>query len=499
MVAIPVRHAAAEPPIGESAGSFSGRHPVSPSTVKGAPEILHPAPEQFVASGAADLYKSRPMSLAPSTSEGTPAPQQSLKDITPSQWKSGIAAWLGWLFDGLDLHLYTLVATAFVAILLGYSGTLDGAASEDVRTKAGWIQAAFLIGWALGGTFFGRLGDLIGRSRALSLTILTYAVFTGLSFFAAEWWHLLIFRFLAALGIGGEWAVGSTLLSETWPKGWRKTMAAVLQTAVNLGILIACLAGYLMKSLPPNWIFLVGVLPAFIVFWIRKNVPEPETWQGAKATARAKPPMMDLFRGNLLKITVPAVIVCAFSLTAWWAFLFWQSQVMRSLAAAAQLPPDAVNSFVARSFATLIAVSIPGNFFAGWLASRLGYRRAIALMFGGFVITVIATFGPEHPIEAMAFFWLPAVGFWSGAYGLFTMFLPPLFPSLLRTTGAGFCYNIGRFAAAAGTVYAQQITGGGDFRRTLLWAAVLWVPAIIAVFFLPEPEDESLPSAEASV
>ena len=343
------------------------------------------------------------------------------------------------------------------------------------------------------GTFFGRLGDLIGRSRALSLTILTYAVFTGLSFFATEWWHLMIFRFLAALGIGGEWAVGSTLLSETWPKAWRKWLAAVLQTAVNIGILLACLAGFLMKDLPPNYIFLVGVLPALIVFWIRKHVPEPEAWEGAQSGVQVKPGMMDLFRGSLVRITVPAVIVCAFSLTAWWAFLFWQSQYMRALAAAAQWSAPDVNSFVARSFGVLILVSVPGNFFAGWLATRLGYRRAIALMFGGFVVTVIATFGWPHPLEAMGFFWLPAVGFWSGVYGLFTMYLPPLFPSLLRTTGAGFCYNIGRFAAAAGTVFAVQITGGGDFRRTLLWAAVLWIPAIIAIFFLPEPEDESIP------
>ena len=431
------------------------------------------------------------MSVSPRILGGGSVPQTRLRDLTSGQWKSGIAAWLGWFFDGLDLHLYTLVATAFVALLLGYSGRLEGAAAMEVQQKAAWIQAAFLVGWALGGTFFGRLGDVIGRSRALSLTILTYAVCTGLSFLATEWWHLLIFRFLAALGIGGEWAVGSTLLSETWPKGWRKWMAAVLQTAVNLGILVACLAGYLMKSLPPNWIFLVGVLPAVIVYWIRKHVPEPEDWQGAQAGGAPRPGMGELFRGRLAGITYPAVILCAFSLTAWWAFLFWQSQLMRSMAAAAQWMAGDVNSFVARSFGVLILVSIPGNFFAGWLATRVGYRRAMALMFGGFMVAVVAAFGWEHPIEWLGFFWMPLVGFWSGVYGLFTMYLPPLFPSLLRTTGAGFCYNIGRFAAAAGTIFAQQITQGGDYRRTLLWTAVLWVPAVVALRFLPEPEEDS--------
>src|SRR5712691_1873132 len=149
-----------------------------------------------------------------------------LRDLSPAQWKSGVAAWLGWLFDGLDMHIYTLVAAPFVMELLGAVSPAD----PMVREKSSWIQAAFLVGWALGGGFFGRLGDRLGRARALSLTILTYAMFTGLSFTAHAWWQLLIFRFVAALGIGGEWAVGSSLLSETWPKRWRPWIAAVLQT-----------------------------------------------------------------------------------------------------------------------------------------------------------------------------------------------------------------------------------------------------------------------------
>ena len=136
-----------------------------------------------------------------------------LGDLSATQWRSGIAAWLGWLFDGLDMHLYTLVATPFVAQLLA----VDAERRRRSAIYGSLIQAAFLVGWALGGGLFGRLGDRLGRARALMLTILTYACFTGLSFFAQTWWQLLICRFLAALGIGGEWAVGAALLSETWP------------------------------------------------------------------------------------------------------------------------------------------------------------------------------------------------------------------------------------------------------------------------------------------
>src|SRR5262249_9496185 len=161
-------------------------------------------------------------------------------------------------FDGLELHLYTLVALPFVAELLGGLPTTH----PDVGRYSSIIQGAFLLGWALGGGFFGRIGDRLGRARALSLTVLTYAMFTGLSVFAHAWWQLMIFRFLAALGVGGEWAVGASLLSETWPKKWRPWIAGVLQSGVNIGILIAVLANVIMAKSPPRYLFLVGVLPA---------------------------------------------------------------------------------------------------------------------------------------------------------------------------------------------------------------------------------------------
>src|SRR6188768_3967390 len=144
------------------------------------------------------------METPPPASSSPPAQEvTSLRDLSPQQRKSGLAAWLGWLFDGLDMHLYVLVAAPFVTELIAAPSAKDPA----VGFYSSWIQAAFLVGWALGGGFFGRIADRLGRSRALMLTILTYALFTGLSYFADAWWHLLIFRFVAALGIGGEWAV----------------------------------------------------------------------------------------------------------------------------------------------------------------------------------------------------------------------------------------------------------------------------------------------------
>jgi len=250
-----------------------------------------------------------------------------LSDLSAAQWKSGIAAWLGWLFDGLDMHLYTLIAMPFVAQLLHVEP-----ADKSVGFYSSWIQAAFMAGWALGGGLFGRLGDRLGRSRALVLTILTYAIFTGAGYLAQTWWHLLIFRFLAALGIGGEWAVGAALLAETWPRGWRYALAAVLQSAVNIGILLAGVTSYAMSGLPPRYVFLAGLLPALLVLWIRRAVPETGDWHTAKASARgAEPRLLDLLRGRTLRITLLTTAVCACSLTAHWAFMFWSAQHVRQL------------------------------------------------------------------------------------------------------------------------------------------------------------------------
>lgn len=412
----------------------------------------------------------------------------SLRDISPRQWKSGIAAWLGWLFDGLDMHLYTLVAASFVAMLVSVP-----VGDPTAKTYSAWIQAAFLVGWALGGGFFGRIGDKLGRSKALSLTILTYALFTGLSFFVQTWWQLLICRFIAALGIGGEWAVGSSLLSETWPKKWRPWIAAVLQTGVNIGVLIACLTVLGLAEVEgyqERWVFLVGVLPALMVFWIRRHVPEPEEWKAAKTTTGEKEPgLADLFKGILLRRTLLVIGICSLSLSGWWAFMFWHMQHLQTLPEVASWSRPEKQQLASSVFFAVIAVSSLGNFFAAFVAKRLGYRRSIALMCVGFFAAIFGSYVVERTYKEL-FFWLPMVGFFSGVFGLFTMYLPPLFPTLLRTTGAGFCYNIGRIAAAVGTVFFGLYSNVTDLRQALLVVAFLFIPAAMVAMFLPDLSPE---------
>ncbi len=405
-------------------------------------------------------------------------------DLSSQQKKSGLAAWLGWMFDGLDMHLYTLVATPFVAILLG---NIDRTARE-VGEKGAYINAAFLVGWALGGAFFGRLGDRLGRSRALCLTILCYACFTGMSVFAQTWWHLLIFRFLSALGIGGEWAVGASLLSETWPRKWRPWIAAALQSAVNIGVLVACGAAWFFRDTHPRWVFLVGVVPALLVLWIRRAVPEPEEWHAARAQAKELPGITDLFGPAVRDVTVKVLVICGLSLTAHWTLMYWQQKYIRDLPEIRGLSAAGQNDAAMQALFVLMAFSVIGNFLAGWLAQRYGYRRSIAGLCATYGVIMLATFAQTLGYRS-ALGWFALIGVCQGVFGLFTMCLPPLFPTLLRTTGAGFCYNFGRIVAAAGTVFFGIFTKVGDVRHALWSAAWLFPAAAVAALWLPEPKD----------
>jgi MFS family permease len=333
----------------------------------------------------------------------------------------------------------------------------------------------------------------------LMLTILTYAIFTGLSSIAQTWWHLLVFRFLAALGIGGEWAVGAALLAETWPRQWRPWIAAVLQTAVNVGIVLAMAAVWILAELKfgHRAVFLIGILPALMVVWIRRAVPEPEEWQAAKARAGNEVPrIVDLFRGPLRRTTLLVIAVCSFSLSAHWAFLFWYPQHFRTLPGIAELSDSQKTQWTSLALMVFVGIGITGNFLAAAVARRLGYRRAIALGCALYFLTVAGVYA-WLPSWQVLMFWFGAIGMCQGLFGLFTMYLPSLFPTLLRTTGAGFCYNIGRIAAAFATVLFGVLAPLGDFRLAIVYASFLLVPAAALALLLPEPGDCDEPGNSA--
>lgn len=409
-----------------------------------------------------------------------------LRDLSAAQWKAGLAAWMGLAFDGMEAHLYILVATPFVAELIGAASPAD----PDIGRTSAYIQAAFLVGWAAGGVLFGRVGDRLGRSRTLSLTILVYAACTGLSALSRTWWHLLILRFLAALGIGGEWAAGAALIAETWPRRWRSWTSPALMTAYECGMLLATLAVYALPA-NPRAAFVVGVLPALLVFWLRRALPEPAEWHAARAEARrARLGLVDLFRPPLRRATVLTLLLCSLALTISWLGQFWFVQYLRTLPDLLTWSPAEKGRYVSSASTLGIMAAIPGNFFAAWMAHRLGYRKALALMFLGGLLASVATFGvPRGHSEIL--YWFPWISFFAGGlFGVLPLYIPPLFPTLLRTTGAGFSYNVGRVAAAAGTVIFGLYAPVSDYRLALLASSVLYVPAILMALVVPESSAE---------
>jgi MFS family permease len=289
--------------------------------------------------------------------------------------------------------------------------------------------------------------------------------------------------------VGGEWAVGASLIAETWPRRWRPWVAAVLQSGVNVGILLAGFANFVLAAAPPRCLFLVGVLPALLVFWIRRSVPEPDEWREARQDVhRQEPAVRDLFHGGIRRITLCVIGVCAVSLTAHWAFMFWHQQHLRNLPDLIDWTPERKNRLATLAMYLVIGSSMAGNFFAAWLSRRLGYRATLGWMFAAYFLALSGAYGVPRGHVALLW-WFPLIGFWQGGFALFTMYLPPLFPTLLRTTGAGFCYNIGRVTAAFGTVWFGSFSRLGDHRLDLFFAGFLFLPAAMLALLLPRGRD----------
>lgn len=417
--------------------------------------------------------------------------------ISRTQWRALMAAWLGWAFDGLDGYLYIMVAGPFVTQLVANEHGLtaaqvaaDPARLGEVTNRAAIIQAVFLVGWAVGGAVFGRIGDRLGRSRTLMLTILTYAVFTGLSFFAERWWHLMIFRFLAALGIGGEWAAGCALVSETLHKRHRSWASATLQSGYMVGCIMAALTSRWMAELPPRWVFVVGVMPALATFWIRRAVPEPEEW--AKAAEQAKPPPLgSLFSRELWKTTVLTTTLTSIALTTVWAFLFFAPQAIRAIPEVAGWTRAEQTRLVTDITIYFLIINIVGNYFATYFAKFVGYRAAFAAMFAASLACYLVFFRTELTITG-AYAATGLCAFFSlGVFGLFPLYIPRLYPTLVRTLGAGFTYNAGRLVSAAGAYFGGLIAvGAGGPHKAIFWTGLLFIPGIVVALLCAVPRED---------
>lgn len=394
--------------------------------------------------------------------------------MTGYQWTVLFAAWLGWGFDAFDALLFNYVASSCVPDLLG----LDPALPETRQITLYWtgaLTSLLLVGWAIGGIAFGKLADRIGRSRTLILTILVYSLGTALCAFAPNLWVLAVCRFITSLGIGGEWAAGAAMVAEVVPEKRRLEAGALLYTAAPLGIFLAgfssdLISVRLMPDNPHAWryVFLLGLVPAALALIIRRFIREPEIWK----TALGKAPessFSQLFSPAMRRRTFSGTSMAITALLAWWscnAFLPLVTGVFAEESGISQgLTGVALKSFIANTKVTAIhlfnAGGLLGTLASGPLARHLGRRPTFALYFLVSGLSIGATFGLDLPIVVRLgmFFFIGLTGY--GALGSFTYYLPELFPTHLRATGSGFCYNVGRFLTALGPFYVASVASQG--------------------------------------
>lgn len=407
------------------------------------------------------------------------------KRITRAQWLVLIAAFLGWLFDGFEIGLFPVVGRPALLNLI------PNATDRIVGQWMGYITAAFLLGAACGGLIFGWLGDRIGRVKAMSISILTYSAFTGAGYFAESPTQLAIFRFIAALGMGGEWSLGVALVMECWPEKWRPLLAGCIGAAANVGIL---LVGTVAKKWPVTqeswrWMFLVGAAPALLVFLIRLFVPESEKWKSVAKEGTAKP-IREVFTPPLLKKTLLGIVFASVALIGTWGSVqwipLWVDQITGGTA-----PFAKANAHMASAYGAIV-----GSLLGPLVGGRFGRRPAYFFLCLASLATcqfLFRTFTEYNTALITTVFF---TGLFTAAfYGWFPLYLPELFPTRVRATGQGVSYNSGRVFAAFGAILGGQLVAsfGGSYAQMGSVITLIYIVGMVVIWFAPETKGNPLP------
>jgi MFS family permease len=399
-----------------------------------------------------------------------------------------VVAWLGWIFDSMDATIYNLVLTPALRELLG-----SRSSPENVGWYGGIILAIFLVGWAVGGVLFGMLADYLGRARTLVITILIYAVFTGLAGFAHSWWELGVYRFLTALGIGGEWAAGATLVAEVLPERLRVKGAGILQSAWAAGYFLAAGVYWLLSSYSWRVMFFVGLVPALVAMFARLKVREPERWKQAKATGGNRLTLWELFTPQRRRDTLVGSALAFVAVFGLWGATNWTPSLVRELLEPLRRTPAEVTKLVSYAVMSLNVGALVGYFSFPPLAERIGRRAAFLIMMLGAALTLPATFLLPTSYGTMLLV-LPALGFFTnGIFSGFPIYLPELYPTRMRATGAGFCFNAGRVLAASGPfLTGYLVVHLGTMARAASSVALIYLCGTLVLLFARETKGQAL-------
>ena len=406
------------------------------------------------------------------------------RTITPPQWRALIAAKLGWMLDAMDFVIYVMAI-----------GRLQAYFGFDAAT-AGLLGTITLLVSAGGGLAFGLIADRIGRTRALMITILIFSVASLGAATSQTLLQLMLWRALLGVGMGGEWASGAVLVSETWPPEHRTKAIGIMQSGWAIGyILAALLAGLFLDVLPLGdegwrWLFAAGVLPALFTLWIRRSVQEPEAW--ARAPRRERSPLRVLFGPELRRRTVLAILLAASVQFAYWGLFFWLPGFL-----ATPIERGGAGMTLVRSISWIIPMQLGaylGYLSFGFLADRFGRRRTCATFLVAAAL-LVPLYGSlvRTPLALMAVG--PLLGFVGhGYFSLFGSFLSELFPTAVRATGQGLTYNAGRGLGALAPFTIGAVAGlpGVGIGSALALTSAFFLLGAALLYTLPDTAGRAL-------
>jgi len=405
------------------------------------------------------------------------------QEITPYQWRVLICACLGWALDIMDGYLYAIVLFPAMSELLGTTQ------SATIGWYGGIVLSIFMIGWALGGLIFGPIADRYGRAKTMAITILIYAVFTGLCGIAGSWQELALYRFMTGLGIGGEWSTGAALIAETWPERSRAKAAGIMQSCGGIGFFLASLLYLFIGPYGWRWVFALGILPAVVAFYIRRSLAEPERWVQAKAQSQPlrvifKPPLR---RDVIIGTGLAVIATFGYQGAIQWV-PSWISAMLHAQGAKTAIPQVSLITTVLNFGGMIGCLVFP------FVAERLGRKRALLCYFLGALVFVPTTFFRAETFS-QALIGSPLMGFFAaGVFAGFAIYFPELFPTAVRATAQGFCYNFARIVSAFAPIAVGAIVSAyGSFAPAIAIVSLVYLLGLIVLMYARETKGQRLP------
>jgi MFS family permease len=443
------------------------------------------------------MAKSNPIPANPSGVD--PAVTDRPDRLTGDQIRGFLAAWGGWALDGMDSFIYALVMVPALRELLPHSG--HAASTAMVGFYGGLLFALFLVGWGLA-FLWGPIADKYGRVFTLMLTIIWYSFFTLAGAAATQVWHLAVFRLLAGIGIGGEWAMGGTYIAEAWPESRRINGGAIMHTGYYFGILMAGVLNSLIGS-RYGWraMFVVGAAPALLVALVRYGVAEPARWREKVQVVRRWSlwrPFAVLFTREYRRRTLLNSFYMLVSITGLWAGSVYVPAAMTALVEPRHLAASAVATLVSKATILLSASTIVGCLFAPLLTKHFGRRGALAVYFFLMLAFIWFAFGYAFYRSGGAtdlfMFALVGLGFGGANFAVYTIWLPEQYPTECRASAFAFATSFARFGGAGITfLVGAGVAHYGSIGYPVALTALAFIPGILLLPFGYETRGRALP------